>query len=163
MNPLGQSHILGRAIRQDSPEELGVPTLVRVEECLAAGKNEDAAEVLEYLFQEWFIIRDLNAIFSFGMGAGIASWMSWRGRLSDWRRWARMLPIAVFSGLLFTWIGLNNFEHTLIGGSSIGGVDGIQALPGIAPATGAWLGAMVGAFIPFGLLALVRGFRGIEP
>ena len=106
---------------------------------------------------------DLNAIFSFGIGAGIAGWMSWRGRLSDWRRWVRMLPIAVFSGLLFTWIGLNNFGHTLIGGSAIGGVDGVQALPGIAPVTGAWLGAMLGAFIPFGLLALVRGFRGIEP
>ena len=49
---------------------------------------------------------DLNAIFSFGIGAGIASWMARRGRLSEWRRWARMLPIAVFSGLLFTWIGL---------------------------------------------------------
>ena len=105
---------------------------------------------------------DLNAIFSFGIGAGIASWMAWRGRLSEWRRWARMLPIAVFSGLLFTWFGLNYLEHTLIGGSSIGGIDGIQALPGIAPVTGAWLGAMLGAFIPFGVLALARGFRGIE-
>lgn len=64
MNELKVSPKLGRPIRQDAPADLGRPTREFVFTAIEARDGELAREYLEYLFQEHFIIRDLNAIFS---------------------------------------------------------------------------------------------------
>ena len=63
MSSLGLSTHLGRTIRQGPAADLGRPTSELLFEALAADDTAAAAETLDYLFQERFIIRDLNSVF----------------------------------------------------------------------------------------------------
>lgn len=45
---LARSNVLGRKIRQDDVEELGIPTWTLVDQAIRAGRTEEAVEFLEY-------------------------------------------------------------------------------------------------------------------
>lgn len=64
MTSLGHSAVLGRVIRQDSPGHLGIPTRQLLEKELSAGNVADAIALLDYLFAENKIIRDINRVFA---------------------------------------------------------------------------------------------------
>jgi len=64
MTSLHHSAVLGRIVRQDRPEHLGKPTRQLLEEELSAGNVSDAKALLDYLFSENKIIRDINCVFA---------------------------------------------------------------------------------------------------
>lgn len=64
MSTLRHSTLLGRVVRQDHPEDLGKPTRQLLEEELSAGNVSAAIALLDYLFTENKIIRDINCIFA---------------------------------------------------------------------------------------------------
>ncbi len=59
MTPLEYNEVLGRKIRMDDVERLGVPTQDLVEEALAAGRAEEAIELVEYYHQEMRTMHDI--------------------------------------------------------------------------------------------------------
>jgi hypothetical protein len=64
MTTLRHSSILGRVVRQDPPEQLGKPTRQLFEEELSTGNIAEATALLDYLFSENRIIRDINRTFA---------------------------------------------------------------------------------------------------
>ena len=56
---LKPSEIIGRMLRQDAPEGLGVSTLEHIEAALDEGNVELAKERLEYARQEWQVVHDM--------------------------------------------------------------------------------------------------------
>ena len=64
MSSLQPSRHLGRPIRQDEPTQLGVATRRLFSETLRRGDGKGARQYLDYLFEEHFIIRELNAQFA---------------------------------------------------------------------------------------------------
>src|SRR5262249_24679144 len=64
MNTLSHSKILGRAIRQDRPVELGRSTQALLQNALAAGDSAEARQWLAYLFQEPGILSQSNPVFA---------------------------------------------------------------------------------------------------
>ena len=101
----------------------------------------------------------VNLVVTFGSAAAIMSWLVWRKETASWPEWFRRLPIALASGYLLAWVGANHFGHAFIWGGSVGGVNGIQGLPGIAPVTGAWMGGLLASIVPLGLFAVYRAFK----
>ncbi len=59
MNPLEHNEVLGRKIRMDEVERLGIPTQDLVEEALTEGCFEDAIELVEYYHQEMRTMHDI--------------------------------------------------------------------------------------------------------
>lgn len=55
---LAYSEKLGRKIRQDDMEDLGISTQTKVEELIRAGQSEEAIELLDYMRLEYKIIHD---------------------------------------------------------------------------------------------------------
>ena len=56
---LEPSALLGRFLRQDPPEQLGISTLIALEEAIEAGDIELAKSRMEYARKEWEIVHDM--------------------------------------------------------------------------------------------------------
>lgn len=56
---LEPSELLGRFLRQDAPEQLGISTLSAIEEAINAGDLELAKTRLEYARKEWEVVHDM--------------------------------------------------------------------------------------------------------
>lgn len=93
MTTLRHSILLGRAIRQDSPQDLGRRTRQLLEEELSVGNVSEAIDLLDYLFAENRIIRDINCIFAWHIARYILD------RRGD------ETPKALFRESLAPWIG----------------------------------------------------------
>jgi hypothetical protein len=61
MSKLERSEILGRMIRKDGIEELGVGTVRKIDELIDAGKNEDAKAMVDYFRTEMLVVHDIYA------------------------------------------------------------------------------------------------------
>ena len=63
-SPLQLSSALGRPVRQDPPADLGKPTRHLFDAAVQAGDQAEALRLLAYLFNECYIIRDLNSVWA---------------------------------------------------------------------------------------------------
>ena len=61
MAKLERSEILGRMIRTDGIEELGVGTVRKINELIDAGKTEDAKAMADYFRMEMLVVHDIYA------------------------------------------------------------------------------------------------------
>lgn len=59
MAKLAHSAILGRMIRKDALDELGVGTVRKIEELIDAGKKEEAKAMVDYFRTEMLVVHDI--------------------------------------------------------------------------------------------------------
>lgn len=73
MSTLKKSEVLGREIRQDPPEELGVSTLTRLKEAIDRGDKEEAKRLAEYLRKEGEVVHDVYTNWVWGFLTYVAN------------------------------------------------------------------------------------------